>query len=240
MMVSADQPLAWQAAMIAPMLEPPMKSIGIWASSSARSTPMWANARAPPPDSTSPTEVPAITRARCCQSRLALSRRWKWRLGCKASSHCRWCARGAGRGAVQQHQVGELVGGALGQKGAGEARVEAAVGRHQRNDPVGLAGAHVGPLAVLQIAAQEHVVMGRFQPGKVGCGSVVVAGRHHMHARSGRSSSLGQSPGEASASTPLEAGMTALVLGSLRWPPPIEVWRNRRTSSRLRPEASPG
>ena len=52
------QPAATPAPMIAPMLVPPTRSIVTPASRSARTTPMWAKPRAPPPESTSPTAWP--------------------------------------------------------------------------------------------------------------------------------------------------------------------------------------
>jgi len=46
-----------------PMEVPPTMSIGTPASSSARIAPKWLQPRAPPPPSTSPTDVPVIQRA---------------------------------------------------------------------------------------------------------------------------------------------------------------------------------
>src|SRR5262249_24225001 len=52
---SASQPTATCAAIKAPPLVPPIWAIGMRASSNARSTPMWAKLRAPPPLKTSDT-----------------------------------------------------------------------------------------------------------------------------------------------------------------------------------------
>ena len=61
------------AAMNAPMLQPPTRSISMPAAANSSSTPMCANARAPPPEKTTPTERPAIRRAarrrRCARRR---------------------------------------------------------------------------------------------------------------------------------------------------------------------------
>ena len=60
---AGDTPAAYWAAITAPMLVPPIWSIGMPASSSARSTPMWANPLAAPPPKHDADRVPVRQRA---------------------------------------------------------------------------------------------------------------------------------------------------------------------------------
>src|SRR5665811_909190 len=71
-------PIANIAPTKAPMLTPPTRSISIPAAVSSSSTPMWEKARAPPPESTTPTELPVRRRAIRPTSSSALPRRTAW------------------------------------------------------------------------------------------------------------------------------------------------------------------
>ena len=68
---------AMAAPMIAPMLQPPIKSIGIFASRSALTTPRCANPRAPPELSTRPTAEPCSNLASRATSSALLRRMWQ-------------------------------------------------------------------------------------------------------------------------------------------------------------------
>ncbi len=160
--------------MIAPIDEPQMKSMGIWASRRAWMAPTWAKARAPPPEKTVPTLWPVTIRARRPRSPISPLATWNQRVGSTTSSH--WRVRPGVRGlaaalGVQQDQVRRPVQQRL--LAFGIYVVGRAVGIGDEKDVVDLARTQQPPVAFMPFSDMQHVVVFRLDMGEgLGRGAV--------------------------------------------------------------------